>query len=245
MIIFPQKYLGRIYGGYEITTFLGQGRYGACFMANGPEKEAVVLKRFHKRIKEKNKEKNYFEPVILSSLNHPAIPSLLGVINEKGEYFFVLEYMPGATIEKLLFQQQYVFCKREIYDIGMQLTDILCYLHQSGVVHRDIRISNVLYLKNKQISLIDFGLSRFLSNEYYAQESDFSYLGDFLLYLFYSGSSKGSSWRKKVPWYEELPLPQDQITFLKRLLGLQTPYDSIATIRKDFSILFCENEKIL
>lgn len=235
MLLFGKRYLGRSYRGYEITDYIGQGRYGACFTAAAPDGSKVVLKRYHNRMRRKNKEKNHFEPVILSALNHPCIPSLLGVINERKDYFYILEYMPGRSIETMLFTEHHRFSQSEVYEIGGKLIDIVSYLHANHIVHRDIRICNVLY-DHTRVALLDFGLARFSHEKEYPLDIDFSYLGDFLLYLIYSSYTKKSSGSRA--WYNELPLSSRQQLFLKRLLGLKPPYSSILQIKEDFSRYF-------
>lgn len=235
MILFPGSYIGRKYRGYKICGLIGQGRYGACFKAEAPDGSAVVLKRFHNHMRKKNAEKNHFEAVVLSALNHPSIPNLLGVINAGRDYFFILEYMKGKPIEQMLFQDNHQFTPGEIYGIGRQLTELISYLHTKEIVHRDIRISNVLY-DNGRIALVDFGLARFSTQKEYPLDSDFSYLGDFLLYLIYSSYS--GSFSKKCPWYDELSLPGKQILFLKRLLGLEMPYSNANQVHQAFCETF-------
>ncbi len=235
MLFFAKRYIGRSYNGYHILRLIGQGRYGACFEADAPDGDQVVLKRFHNRMRKKTQSNNHFEPVILSTLSHPSVPSLLGVINAGKDYFFVLEKMPGTSIETLLFSDHYCFSQEEVYRIGLDLIDVISYLHENNIAHRDIRPANVLWDQNR-LSLIDFGLARFADGEKYRLNSDFSYLGDFLLYLLYS-TYCGKSARKK-PWYEELSLRPEQVLFLKRLFGIEKPYDTIEQIRVGFQQVF-------
>ena len=90
-------------GDYTVTSCIGKGRYGVCFLAHDPDGKQVVLKRFRPRMWRKNKNANHYEAVILSGLNHPAVPELLGVINNRHGYYFVLEYKEGITLERWLF----------------------------------------------------------------------------------------------------------------------------------------------
>lgn len=235
MLLFPKRYIGRSFQGYKLEKSLGQGRYGSCFAARSAGGRLVVLKRLHNPMKKKNTGKNHFEPVILSMLRHPAVPELLGIVNEGRSYFFVLEYMPGISIKQLLFSRRHPFTYEEIHQIMVQLLDLIAYLHHKDIVHRDIRISNVLWDPDQQrLSLVDFGLARFAHQEHALFQSDFSYLGDFFLYLLYAlyPVSKGSG--GKQPWYRQLPLSAGQMEFLKRLLGLSPPYSQICSIRQDF-----------
>lgn len=224
------KFLGRQYGGYTILGLAGEGRYGVCYTAYSAEGVQVIIKRFKPSMMRKKREKNAFEAVLLSQLNHEAIPELLGVINEKGFYGFILEQKPGVTIQSLLVEKKHRFTDVEIYSIGTQLIDILQYLHTREIVHRDIRISNVLVDKNK-VSLVDFGLARWADGNRYRYDVDFSFLGDFLLYLLYSSFVPHAS---GLPWHRELPLTCEQKTFLKRLLRLEQPYENISAVKRDF-----------
>ena len=200
MKMFHKNWIGKRVGNYQIVDRLGVGRYGVCYLATTPDNLPVVLKYFKPNIFRKNKEKNHYEAIILSQIDHPQVPQLLGVVNEKNFYAFVLELMPGKTFERLLFKEQRQFSIEEIYQIGLQLIDILQYLHHRGIVHRDIRIPNVL-LYEQQVSLIDFGLARWVDDEQYRFDQDFSYLGDFLLFLHYSTFTQKT--RKSRPWYKE------------------------------------------
>ena len=207
-----------------------------CFLAHSIDGTFVIIKRFKPSIFKKNKEKNSYEAVILSQLKHNAIPELLGVINQKGFYGFVLDYKQGYTADELLFKYKHKFTNEEFINIGIQLIKIIKYIHKKGVVHRDIRIPNVL-IDKEDVYLIDFGLARYEDTNKYSYDLDFSYLGDFLLYLLYS-SFETKERHKKLPWYKELTLKTNQEFFIKRLLGLEMSYKTIYDIERDFITVF-------
>lgn len=234
-----KKYNGKQFGEYTIIRPVGEGRYGRCYLTSASSGTIVIIKHFKPQIHKKNQRKNEFEAIILSQLKHDSIPELLGVIHKKSFYGFILEYKQGDTIESMLFTLKHSFNKAEVYNIGLQLIRIIKYLHNNGVVHRDIRCANVLYDGNN-ISLVDFGLARFVDFEQYKPDIDFSYLGDFLLYLLYSSFDKQKSGHK-LPWYEELTISAGQKQFLKKLLRLEPPYRNILEVENDFK-LFYPNE---
>jgi serine/threonine protein kinase len=226
------RYSGKQFGKYIIGEPLGEGRYGLCFIARSDMEEKVIIKKFKPGIFKKYGERNIYEAVILSNLNDKRIPELLGVINEKGFYGFVLEFKNGDTVKDLLFKYNHKFTREEFFNIGIKLIKIIKYIHKNGVVHRDIRIPNVL-IDQEEVYLIDFGLARWADNNKYPYDLDFSYLGDFLLYLLYS-SFEAKENNKKLPWYEELTITNKQKLFLKRLLGLEPIYENIGHIEIDF-----------
>lgn len=231
-----REYSGKQVGRYTIETSIGEGRYGLCFLARSNLGEKVAIKKFKSSLFKKNSEKNAYEAVILSKLNDKRIPEFLGVINEKGFYGFVLEFKNGITVKNMLFKYKHIFSHEEFFNIGFKLIRIIKYLHENGVVHRDIRIPNVL-IHNDEVYLIDFGLARWADNNQYPHNLDFSYLGDFLLYLLYS-SFETKEKSEKLPWYKELSLTREQNSFLKKLLGLEQAYGNINEIETDFIGVF-------
>lgn len=139
----PAKTIKKV-GDYTVASCIGKGRYGVCFLAFDPDGNKVILKRFRPHMWRKNRHANHYEAVILSGLEHPAVPELLGVINNQKGYYFVLEYKDGFTLEQWLFEKKKVFTAEEIYRIGSQIFEVLEYLHSRSVVHGDISAANVL-----------------------------------------------------------------------------------------------------
>ncbi len=233
----PKRYIGRSFGGYKITGFAGEGRYGSCYSAVSDNGSNVIIKRFKPGIFAKNGGRNEYEAVILSQLNDDRFPELLGVINQEGFYAFVLEQKPGCTIEELLFKEKRKLSGTEFYSFGMQLIRIVKHLHGQGIVHRDIRIPNIIVDSSGRLSLVDFGLARFADDGDCRYCQDYSYMGDVLLYLLYS-SFQIEKGKRSMPWYIELPLPESQMLLLKRLMGLEHIYESIDDIEADFRAAF-------
>ncbi|MDA8229077.1 MAG: protein kinase family protein [Desulfitobacterium hafniense] len=227
-----KRYSGKQLDRYTIEGPIGEGRYGMCFLAKSASGNMVVIKQFKPGIFKRNSQKNIYEAIILSKLKDKRIPELLGVINQKGFYGFILEFKHGNTLKDLLYKYNHKFTSEEFFDTGIQLIKIIRYLHENGVVHRDIRIPNVL-INNGEVYLIDFGLARWADNNQYSYDLDFSYLGDLLLYLLYSSYEKKEKY-KNLPWYKELSLTCEQKLFLKRLLGLEAVYKNICDIETDF-----------
>lgn len=235
------RYCGREYGGYILVRPIGEGRYGMCFLAHARTGcSSVVIKRFKRPRCHMRAQMNASEAVILSQLKHEAIPELLGIINEQGFKAFVLEHKAGDTVESILFKRRHCFSGDEICSVGTQLIDIMEYVHGQGIVHGDIRIANVL-MDDGKVYLLDFGLARLADGHRYRYDVDFAYLGEFLLYLLYS-SYRGPSHRR-VPWYRELKLSKIQETYLKRLLRLEQPFESVDEVKNDFLRAFCRGKE--
>ena len=231
----PAKTIKKV-GDYTVASCIGKGRYGVCFLAFDPDGNKVILKRFRPRMWRKNKHANHYEAVILSGLEHPAVPELLGVINNQKGYYFGLEYKDGFTLEQWLFEKKKVFTAEEIYRIGSQIFEVLEYLHSRSVVHGDISAANVTD-NGEKISLLDFGLARYADGRNIRFSLDYARAANVLLYLLYSGyGGKGDR-----PWHEELPLSGEQKEFLRKLMEPKEQFVDTGEVRRLFEKNFGRN----
>jgi serine/threonine-protein kinase len=209
---------------------LGEGRFGICYLVKAGE-NAYVLKQIKPKIMRKNTEKIIFEEKILSSVDYPAIPHMVDTIKNSNIYAYVMEYKKGKTLEEIIFGDMHRFTRHEIQKIGIEIINTISYLHERNIVHRDIRVPNVI-VQGNSVYLVDFGLARFADGKKYRFSDDFSGIGHLLLHLYYSSFTKKS--RKSKPWYEELELTVSELKFLKKLLALGDEYKNIFDIKRDF-----------
>ncbi|OPX85332.1 MAG: Serine/threonine-protein kinase PrkC [Pelotomaculum sp. PtaB.Bin104] len=251
-ILSPDRQISR----YTIDKIIGEGRYGICYLVHDGQKQ-YILKQLKRGMLKKSKAKAGYEEEILMSTQHERIPRFIEKISGRDFYGYVLEYKAGKTLEEVICDEGYVFTPEEIYRIGLQVIDIMKYLHGKNIVHRDIRVPNTLY-DNGQLYLLDFGLARWVDRDRYTVDVDFSYFGDFLLHLHYTafeledGTSKAGIFQygvkyfrqlfskrksdKKKVWHEELDLSPQATMFLKRLMGLAQRYKNIDEVEKDFKL---------
>lgn len=221
---------GEVIHGYKIIETIGEGRYGVCYLVENNNK-LFVLKSIKQKFLRLNKDKLFYEKEILSSLDHKNIPKIIDEIDGINKYGYIMEYKEGCTLEELLFGYKCVFTRADIYNLGIKIIEIVKYLHKRNIVHRDIRLPNII-LNKGEVFLIDFGLSRWVNDSRYTADVDFSFLGDILIHLYYSSYDRNSIIAK--PWYEELELSSGELYFLKRLLRLEDSYNSIEEVEKDF-----------
>ncbi|OZG58463.1 serine/threonine protein kinase [Bifidobacterium tissieri] len=253
-------------GEYRVIRRLGGGRYGVCLLAessdgsdgsansggvdgsddsDGSDGRRVVLKRFRRRMHKRNAGNNHYEAVILSGLSHPSVPELLGVINDRSGYYFVLSCQPGITLKTWLFDRHKSFSRAEIHRIGTQMFDVLTYIHSRSVIHGDISLSNIMD-DGERVSLIDFGLARYMSDMSDSSgigmgiDIDHARFADVLLYLMYScdGLERQSGRARGTAWYDELDLTAPQMQCLKRLIGIGRPYGSTPEAAEAFRSAF-------
>ncbi|OMJ10227.1 CTD kinase subunit alpha [Smittium culicis] len=149
---------------FEILTQVGEGTYGKVFKANMVNSEGstlVALKRI--RI---DQERDGFpitamrEIKIMKSLDHPNIVKLVDVVsNSDRDIYMVMEYL-GYDLSGLLARSDWILEQENIKSLVHQILSGLNHMHEYGIIHRDIKGSNILLNDKGELKIVDFGLAR-------------------------------------------------------------------------------------
>ncbi|MEM9922532.1 MAG: SUMF1/EgtB/PvdO family nonheme iron enzyme [Cyanobacteria bacterium P01_D01_bin.50] len=149
-------------GRYEIIHQLGGGGFALTFLAKDimqPSKPLCVVKQLrpnqtHQRIIEFFNQ----EAVILERLGkHPQIPQLLAHFQEDDNLYIVQEFIEGHDLNNEIFEGKRL-SEAYVRKLLQDVLEVLLFVHQQGVIHRDIKPHNVMRCqKNGRIYLIDFG----------------------------------------------------------------------------------------
>ena len=157
---------------YLIIRQLGHGGFGRTYLAKDQYRfdELCVLKEFAPQVQgsyalKKSEELFEREAQTLYRLNHPQIPQFRELFREKienkGYLFVVQDYVEGLNYRDLLHQrqqQQKAFNEAEMLRLMQQLLPVLAYIHERGVIHRDISPDNIIQRQSDGLPiLIDFG----------------------------------------------------------------------------------------
>ncbi|WP_026255068.1 protein kinase domain-containing protein [Terrisporobacter glycolicus] len=222
---------------YTIIKIIGEGRYGITYLCEKNTNEKYVIKQLKKDMMKKSKEKLFYEEEIMKSLDDKKFPNFIDKFDYDDTKFYVIEFIEGKDFYELLSFDEYEFTKNEIYDIAEKILKIIITLQEKKIVHRDIRISNVIMNEKKDLVLIDFGLARYIDKDKYKKEIDYWYMADFLIHLYYSSYDDEKLKLEDKPWYEELDLKNDELIFLKRLMGMEKSYENTDEIMRDLFII--------
>lgn len=233
---------------YEVVRLLGSGSYGHCYLVFDRERSCqVVLKtlRWHKRINKSGRAGFHHEMKILEKINHPGFPTFFESGKTGKIPFFTMEYVNGNTFEQLIFQEGKMYGEVESFTLAGKLLEIIYYIHQVDIVHRDIRIPNIM-VEGEDLKVIDVGLARYVKadlkdieqstnhpRKQINYQSDFYGLGHFLLFLLYSSYAPANK-TKERSWEEELVLSEDAKFIIRKLLQIDTPYKNSYEIQQDF-----------
>lgn len=219
--------------GYLVRKIIGEGRYGIAYLVTNDQNERFVLKQLKKEMIQDTKDNLFYEEKTLRNLDNPHFPKFISKYEDKDVEGYILEYIDGVVFEDLIVEDKYTFSRDEIYKVGSQLLELVEILQNHNIVHRDIRLPNVILKENKEIALIDFGLARFIDHDRYFKEEDYRGIVDFLIFLYYTSYEETNS--EERPWFEELDLNIEEVEFLKKLMGIEEGYKDIKEIRKQLN----------
>ncbi len=163
--------LGTILDGkFKIVQVLGEGGMGTVYKV-----EQVGKPGYFRAVKEllinpnttEEERKSAIERFdkeidLLFNLKHPRIPSLILSFQERGNYYFVMEFVPGRTLEKLLEDSRGPLDEEQVIKWMMQVCEALSYIHSRTppIVLRDLKPGNIMVAPDGNVQLIDFGIAR-------------------------------------------------------------------------------------
>jgi len=151
---------GQIVGKYKILRTLGSGGFGTVYLADDTWiDKKVALKVPHKQSVDFGELLR--EPRLLASLNHPNVVGILTAEKQENVFFIVMEFVPGETLETIIAREGPLDIARAL-DYTCQICNAVDHAHKQGVIHRDLRPSNVLVAERGLVKVADFGTSRFL-----------------------------------------------------------------------------------
>jgi serine/threonine-protein kinase len=157
---------------YDPVRLLGEGGMGCVYLARDLRgTRPVVVKVMHEHIAARPEFRARFEreTALMARLDHPNAVALLDAStdDERGP-FIVMEYVNGAPLDKLLARHG-SFTPARLHRLVMQLCDVLEAAHAAGIIHCDLKPSNLMVIDfdtpEEQLKVMDFGLSRMSGGE--------------------------------------------------------------------------------
>lgn len=154
--------IGQTISHYEILEKLGEGGMGVVYQAKDTKLNRTVALKFLPRnvaLSEDDRKRFILEAQAASALDHSNICTIYE-INETpdGNLYIVMPAYEGIPLDKRIEQGPLPIA--EAIDIAIQIADGLQAAHEKGVVHRDIKCSNIFITKKGQVKIMDFGLAR-------------------------------------------------------------------------------------
>ncbi|XP_031124013.1 G-type lectin S-receptor-like serine/threonine-protein kinase At1g67520 [Ipomoea triloba] len=164
--VFTYEWIVATTNNFSLNCKLGQGGFGTVYKGVTPEGQEVAIKQLSERSKQGIVEfKN--EVILIAKLQHTNLVKLLGFCIHKDQKMLIYEFMLNKSLDFYLFDQNpigYLSWKRRI-NIIEGIAQGLLYLHMYSrvrIIHRDMKVSNILLDENMNPKISDFGIAKIL-----------------------------------------------------------------------------------
>lgn len=157
-------------GKFKIVQVLGEGGMGTVYkveLVGKPNyfravKELLINPTTSEEDRKSAIERFDKEIDLLFSLKHPRIPTLMLSFQERGNYYFVMEFVPGRSLDKMLEDHKGPLNEEQVINWMIQVCEALSYIHTRTppIILRDLKPGNVMVTPSDDVQMIDFGIAR-------------------------------------------------------------------------------------
>lgn len=163
---------GRVVGGrYRLRDPIGRGAMGAVWRARDEllhrdvaVKEVKVPFALSEHDRAALYQRTLREAKTAARLNHPGVVTVFDVVEEDGRPWIVMELVQARSLDRVLAEDGPLPVPHAA-DVGQQLVGALATAHAAGILHRDVKPSNVLLAPDGRAVLTDFGIATFEGDE--------------------------------------------------------------------------------
>jgi len=155
---------GKTFGQYQIIESIGRGGTAQIYRAYQPSiRREVVIKVLSHIFQDDSGFVKKFaqEADVIAHLQHPHIIPIYDFGEQDGEVYIVMAYLRGGTLADLIEHSQGGLPNEESMRLLDSIAEGLDYAHAKGIVHRDMKSSNILMDESNNPYLADFGLAKF------------------------------------------------------------------------------------
>lgn len=154
-------YEGVATGKYKIERKLGEGAMGVVYEATDQSLgRKVAIKKMGDEIKVNEREKQRFleEARTVALLHHPGVIEIYTIFEEEDNIYLVFEHVDGQTLDKVLDKEARIPFDRA-RRMFSEAAGALVYAHSKNVVHRDLKLANIMLSSEGGVKVMDFGLA--------------------------------------------------------------------------------------
>jgi eukaryotic-like serine/threonine-protein kinase len=156
-------------GRYEVLVRLGEGAMGTVYKAHDPLLDRLVaIKTVNLNLPKEDlaeyEARFYQEAKAAGGLSHPNIVVIYDIGKTDRLAYMAMEYLEGRELRSIL-SERGCLSPDEAVNIAAQVADGLTYAHGRGVIHRDIKPTNIMLNRDGIAKITDFGIARMRSSE--------------------------------------------------------------------------------
>jgi len=163
-----QKHLlQRTFDHFVPVETLGVGGMGTVYKARDTQLDRfVALKLLRKDLSSEADHDAQLqqEARIAASVNHPNVVQIFGLGTAHGRFYVVMELLDHGSLDDLIESQRRV-PEHQVLDIGIQIARGLRAAHRKGLIHRDVKPANILFVDEQAAKIGDFGLAAFATQQ--------------------------------------------------------------------------------
>ncbi len=149
---------------YKIIEKLGAGGMGIVYLAEDTKLgRKVAIKFLPKDIASNSGERERFkiEAKAAAALNHPNIATIYSIEETEDQIFISMEYVKGKELKDIVeTHRDSSLPEEEVIKISTQIAEGLFTAHKEGIIHRDIKSSNIMITEDSKVKIMDFGLAK-------------------------------------------------------------------------------------
>jgi len=156
----PKEWAKPNIDGYTVQNLIGKGAYATVWKAvqNATSRD-VALKILRMDLSTDGVFSRFAREIrLMEKLNHPNIAQIYDSRVDAGLGYCAMELIDGAPLQKYI--KDHKISKAELLEIVAQICDGLQHAHENGIVHRDVKPSNIMMTQQGTPKLVDFGLGR-------------------------------------------------------------------------------------
>lgn len=147
-------------GEYRVTSFLGEGGMGEVYLGAHQKlgRMAAIKILGAAALDESFKTRFFNEARLQASLHHPNIATLYDFREDNDRLLIFMEFIDGESLEDLV--ERRCFTVDDALTVFASICEAVAYIHQNGIVHRDIKSQNVKLTSAGTAKLLDFGIAK-------------------------------------------------------------------------------------
>ena len=163
-----QKHLlQRTFDHFVPVETLGVGGMGTVYKARDTQLERFVALKLLRRdlSNEANPDAQLQQEArVAASVNHPNVVQIFGLGTDHGQFYVVMELIDHGSLDDLI-ESQGPLPEHQVLDIGIQIARGLRAAHRKGLIHRDVKPANILFVDEQAAKIGDFGLAAFATQQ--------------------------------------------------------------------------------